>query len=125
MNLLLDTHVVLWWLDDPTQLSEAAREAISDPANDVLVSAATACEIAIKRSLGKLQAPRDLENVITACGFCGLPISLAHALATEQLHPHHRDPFDRLLIAQALIERATLITRDPLMAMYAVPIIKA
>ncbi len=125
MILLLDTHVVLWWLDNPLQLTDTARKAIAEPANEVLVSAATAWEIAIKRSLGKLQAPTDLEGAIITCGFRRLPITLAHALATEPLPPLHRDPFDRLLIAQAVMEGATLITRDPLMEMYSVPTIKA
>lgn len=125
MILLLDTHVLLWWLDDPALLTLAARDAISEPANDVLVSAATAWEIAIKRSLGKLQTPHDLQTAIRACGFHDLPITFAHALATEKLSPHHRDPFDRLLIAQAQLEAATLVTRDPVMTLYAIPILKA
>ena len=124
MILLLDTHAILWWLDDPTSLSAAAREAITDPENEVFVSAVSAWEIAIKRGLGKLDAPADFAITIETCGFQSLPITIAHGLATEQLPPHHRDPFDRMLIAQAQLENATLITRDPLIAMYQVPIIR-
>ena len=112
MKLLLDTHVVLWWLDDPLLLSPGAREAIFDPGNEVLVSAVDCWEIAIKRALGKLTAPRDLRGALQSCGFTELSISPAHALATETLPMHHRDPFDRLLVAQALLEQASLVSRD-------------
>ena len=124
MILLFDTHAILWWLEDPTSLSAAAREAITDPENEVFVSAVSAWEIAIKRGLGKLDAPGDFGIAIETCGFKSLPITISHGLATEQLPPHHRDPFDRMLIAQAQLENATLITRDPLIAMYQVPIIR-
>ncbi len=125
MKVLLDTHAVLWWLDDPAYLSIAAREVISEPTNLVLVSAASAWEIAIKRGLGKLIAPHDFVEAILGCGLQPLPISVTHALATENLPPHHRDPFDRMLIAQAFIEGATLVTRDPAILRYAVPTILA
>jgi PIN domain nuclease of toxin-antitoxin system len=125
MILLLDTHVVLWWLDSPTQLSVEARSAITEPGNDIFVSAVSAWEIAIKRRLGKLDAPSDLEAAILTCGFLPLPISITHAMATEKLPGHHRDPFDRMLIAQAIIESATLITRDLEIRQYDVPIIAA
>ena len=125
MKLLLDTHVVLWWLDDPGLLSKDAREAIAEPANEVFVSAVVAWEIAIKRGLGKLTAPPDLEAAIQACGFQQLPVSVAHALATESLPMHHRDPFDRMLIAQALAEGATIISRDPDIGNYGVSLLRA
>jgi len=95
MKLLLDTHVVLWWLDDQNLIAEEAVEAISEPENQVLVSAVTAWEIAIKRALGKLTAPHNLEAVIASAGFDQLPITLPHALGIEALPGHHRDPFDR------------------------------
>jgi PIN domain nuclease of toxin-antitoxin system len=123
MKLLLDTHIVLWWLDDPALLSSDARDAIADPANDVLVSAVVAWEIAIKRGLGKLTAPPDFEAAIQSAGFETLPITVAHALATESLPPHHRDPFDRMLVAQAQFENCTIVTRDPVLAQYGVPTI--
>jgi PIN domain nuclease of toxin-antitoxin system len=115
MNLILDTHVVLWWLDDPALIAE--------PANNVYVSAASAWEIAIKRGLGKLAAPSDFESAIDACGFRALPVTVAHALATERLPFHHRDPFDRLLVAQAQLEGAIVVTRDPVLSHYGVPVI--
>src|SRR5438552_10823375 len=104
MTLLLDTHVLLWWLDDPKQLSRQAKKAIQDGANSVYVSAAVAWEIAIKKALGKLDAPDDLEDVLAANRFLSLPITIPHALAVLALPNHHLDPFDRILIAQALHE---------------------
>lgn len=125
MNLLLDTHVVLWWLDDPVLLSEAARDAIAEPENAVFVSAVVAWEIAIKRGLGKLSAPADLKAAIQSSGFQQLPVTIAHALATESLPFHHRDPFDRMLIAQAICEGFTLVTRDSNISPYEVSVITA
>jgi PIN domain nuclease of toxin-antitoxin system len=100
MKLLLDTHALLWWLSDPGILSETALDAISEPGNDVLVSAVVAWEIAIKRGLGKLTAPADLLTEIAVSGLEVLPISMEHALMTGRLPNHHRDPFDRMLVAQ-------------------------
>lgn len=120
MKLLLDTHIVLWWLDDPTLLAEAARNAISDPDNDVFVSAVVAWEIAIKRGLGKLTAPPDFESAIEACGFIPMVITVEHALGVESLPLHHRDPFDRMLIAQSQLEDCTIVTRDSEFARYGI-----
>lgn len=125
MKLLLDTHTVLWWLDDPSVLSQTAREAIAEPGNEVLVSAAVCWEIAIKRRLNKLVAPADLRGALRSCGFIELNITPVHALATETLPAHHRDPFDRMLVAQAILEGATLVSRDPIMASYDIPTITA
>jgi PIN domain nuclease of toxin-antitoxin system len=125
MTLLLDTHVVIWWLEDSTQLAESAREAISDPDNDVLISVASAWEISIKRSLGKLSTPDDLEEAVPLNGFEWLDIRPRHAIAVEHLLFIHRDPFDRLLIAQAIVEDATIVTRDPNIAKYAVTLLEA
>ncbi len=113
MTLLLDTHVLLWWLDDPQFLSNAARDAIADGKNTVYISAAVAWEIAIKRSLGKLDAPDDLEAAMAVNRFLPLPVTIPHALAVHELPNHHRDPFDRLLIAQARHEGFRLASRDP------------
>ncbi len=125
MNLLLDTHVFLWAIDDSPNLSSAAREAILDGRNIVYVSSATAWEISIKRGLGKLKLPRgDYLEELRLHRFTPLDISTEHALAVEDLPPHHRDPFDRMLIAQALEERLTLVTRDHRMSLYDVKIIK-
>jgi PIN domain nuclease of toxin-antitoxin system len=125
MTLSLDTHVFLWWLDDPRLLSDAARQAISDGKNTVYVSAAVVWEIAIKRAIGKLDAPHDLEAVIAANRFLPLPITVPHALAVETLSDHHRDPFDRLLIAQARVEGLKFVSRDSHVARYQVPHIVA
>ena len=125
MNLLLDTHVLIWALcDDPT-LSPEARKAIVDGRNQVFVSAATAWEIAIKRALGKLQAPDNFEEELERHRFTPLSITCAHALATERLPSLHHDPFDRLLIAQAKLEKFVLVTRDKRIKKYGLPIIEA
>jgi PIN domain nuclease of toxin-antitoxin system len=121
MTLSLDTHAFLWWLDDPQLLSKAAREAIGDGKSTVYVSAAVAWEIAIKRALGKLDAPDDLEAAMAANRFLPLPVTIPHALAVEALANHHRDPFDRLLIAQANYEGLTFVSRDRHAAQYGVP----
>jgi PIN domain nuclease of toxin-antitoxin system len=125
MTLLLDTHTFLWWLDDPALLAESARKAIADGKNLVYVSAAVAWEIAIKRSLGKLNAPEDLEAAMAANRFLPLPVTVPHALAVASLPDHHRDPFDRLLIAQARHEGFQLVSRDPFMKLYDVPLLEA
>ncbi len=128
MNLLLDTHALLWWLGDPERLSEAARQAIAAPHTAVYVSAASAWEIAIKTALGRLAVPsntRDwLPQALVANRFTPLPITVDHALGVEHLPPHHADPFDRLLIAQALADDLTLVTSDPLLAPYGVPLLR-
>lgn len=124
MRLLLDTHALLWWLADE-DLTTQARDAIADPANLVVVSAASAWEISIKRALGKLAAPDDLEQQVQEGGFSPLPISIAHALAAGQLARHHEDPFDRMLIAQALAEGLTIVTRDKRFNDYGVPLLSA
>ena len=126
MNLLIDTHVLLWAVDDDPSLSRAARAAITDGHNVVFVSAATAWEITIKKALGKLQAPTGtyLEE-LRRHRFTPLDITTEHALAVETLPPHHADPFDRMLVAQAQVEKLTLVTRDARLKDYAVPIIWA
>ena len=120
MTLLLDTHVFLWWLDDPQLLSKAARKAISDGKNTVYISSAVIWEIVIKRGLGKLEAPSDLEAAMAANRFLPLPITIPHALAVQSLPDLHRDPFDRLLIAQASHEGFKLVSRDRHAASYGV-----
>jgi PIN domain nuclease of toxin-antitoxin system len=111
-RLLLDTHAVLWWLTDDPALSTPAREALADPVNEPFVSAASVWEIAVKRSLGKLTAPDDLPDRILEQGFSWLPVNDAHAWQVRDLPAHHRDPFDRLLIAQALVENFAVVTTD-------------
>lgn len=111
-RLLLDTHTVLWWLSDDPALSPTAREAIAAPSNEPLVSAASIWEIAIKRALGKLTAPDDLPDRIAEQGLGWLAVQPGHAWQVRALPAHHRDPFDRILIAQALIEQIPVITTD-------------
>ncbi len=123
MRYLVDTHVLLWALAADPRLSAGVRRAIRDPANDVFVSAASAWEIAIKRSLGKLQAPDDLEEQLDRARFSALPITIQHALVAGALGRHHGDPFDRVLIAQALVEHLTVVTRDPRFEPYGVPVL--
>lgn len=125
MSFLVDTHVLLWWFDDPAKLSDEARSVIANGKNTVFVSAVNAWEIAIKKALGKLEAPDNLEEVIADSRFSSLPITIAHALAISQLPFHHNDPFDRLLVAQATVEGLTLITRDDVLKMYGIPFIEA
>jgi len=121
-RLLVDTHALLWWLADDPQLSSAARDAIADPANEPLVSAASVWEIAIKCSLGKLRAPDELPQRISEEGFAWLPISAQHAWQVRDLPTHHADPFDRLLVVQALIERLPIITTDAHFGEYGVEV---
>ena len=125
MNLLLDTHVVLWAFSDPTRLSPQVREAIIDPRNHVLVSAATVWEVEIKRQLGKLDAPDGFAAQCGACGFDELPISFAHAQEAGSLPRHHDDPFDRMLIAQAMVEHLQIVTADSRFAEYDVGLLAA
>jgi PIN domain nuclease of toxin-antitoxin system len=125
VRLLLDTHPLLWWLADDPRLADPARSEIADPANDVFVSAASAWEIAIKAGIGKLSLPHDLEEQLAASSISPLPILVRHALAVRDLPEHHRDPFDRLLVAQARIEDLTIVTADPCIPRYDVSVLPA
>ncbi|MBW1996806.1 MAG: type II toxin-antitoxin system VapC family toxin [Deltaproteobacteria bacterium] len=125
MNLLLDTHVLLWWLDDNPILSEKAKRAISNPDNIVFISAAVIWEIRIKQALGKLVIPDNFLEVLTQESFEMLNITLYHADAIKELPFHHRDPFDRMLIAQAKVEGLTLVTRDRHLRKYKVEVLEA
>jgi PIN domain nuclease of toxin-antitoxin system len=112
VKVLLDTHILLWWLSADSDLPMLAEIAIADPDVEVMVSAATAWEIAIKRAAGRLDAPADLVGALEANDFGSLPISIVHARAGGELPDHHADPFDRILIAQAKAEGLTLISVD-------------
>lgn len=125
MRLLLDTHVVLWALVDDPRLAVGARAAISDGRNQIFVSAVNAWEISIKRSLGKLRVPDDLVEQVRRAGFEHLDITVAHALAVGDLPDHHRDPFDRMLVAQARAAGLMLVTRDAEIQRYDVPTLVA
>jgi PIN domain nuclease of toxin-antitoxin system len=125
MNLLLDTHVFLWAIDNSPELSQKARDAIENGNNVVFVSAATAWEIAIKKAIGKLKVPAgDYLEEIKLHRFTPLDITTEHALTIENLPPHHKDPFDRMLVAQAQVENLTLVTRDPRIKAYPVQVIE-
>ena len=122
---LLDTHVLLWFLGEPDRLSEPTRSLIENRGNRMLVSAATAWEIAIKRALGRLDCPANLEEILADQHFESLSISIAHALEVASLPLHHGDPFDRMLVAQALVEDCTIISRDKRVLQYDVPYVQA
>jgi len=124
MNLFLDTHVLLWWLDDDSSLSERARIAISNTDNLIVVSAAVIWEIRIKQALGKLKIVPDFFAVVKQQGFEMLSITSDHAYAVGDLPKYHRDPFDRILIAQAKLEGLTLVTHDAIFKKYEVPILQ-
>jgi Uncharacterized protein conserved in bacteria len=125
VRLLLDTHVLLWWLGELPRLGPAARAAIASPASEVHVSAVSAGEIALKKAFGKLTAPDDLHEQVVDSGFTELQLTIRHGLAMGGLPVHHKDPFDRLLIAQARVEGLTLVTADRAMSDYDVPILAA
>ncbi|MEU6218451.1 type II toxin-antitoxin system VapC family toxin [Streptomyces sp. NPDC047022] len=117
MRLLLDTHVVLWWLDDSPELSGEVKDLL-DTEPGVYVSAVTPWEIAIKQSLGKLDGPQDLAERVRDSQFSGLPVTAGHGVRAGRLPGHHRDSFDRILVAQAQIEGMTLVTRDKWIPQY-------
>lgn len=125
MILLLDAHVLLWWLADDPSLAPGARDAVADPANDAVVSAATIWEIEIKRALGKLEAPTGLVAAVELAGLTTLPITPLDAETAGGLPPHHRDPFDRMLIAQSIRLDAVLVSRDDAFARYGVDVLPA
>ncbi|MBV9552716.1 MAG: type II toxin-antitoxin system VapC family toxin [Alphaproteobacteria bacterium] len=124
MRLLLDTHVLIWWVIGEAALTTTAENAIRDPGNEVLVSAASAWEIATKHRIGKLPQAGPLalafEASITSQGFTGLPIAIHHGAAAGRLPGPHRDPFDRMLIAQALAESLTLVSNERVFDRYGV-----
>ena len=124
MKLLLDTNVVLWWQGDLSALSERVRVAMRT-ADAVYVSAASAWEAEIKRSLGKLSFPENFVDILAFNRFIQLPVTFEHAAAISALVMHHRDPFDRMLVAQALVEGCTLVTADRTLGGYGVPVLDA
>jgi PIN domain nuclease of toxin-antitoxin system len=123
VKILLDTHALLWWMESDNRLSIQARRAIAEPTTQVLVSAGSLWEIAIKHRSGKLKAPNlvnDFQKELDTAGFIELPISAKHAVRAALLPTNHKDPFDRVLIAQAEIENIPIVTRDPLFDDYGV-----
>ena len=129
MNVLVDTHVWIWSLADPSRLSAESRSLLSSSRNVIYLSAASAWELAIKAALGKIELPEPVETYVPTRmarqGITALPITHAHALRVSALPPHHRDPFDRLLVAQALVERLPILTADTAFDRYDVEVIRA
>jgi PIN domain nuclease of toxin-antitoxin system len=124
MRVLLDTHAFLWWISDDPQLTAAARQIVENIDNTLYLSAASGWEIAIKARLGKLRLPADVQGYvaeqISINTIQVLPIEMSHALQVFTLPDHHRDPFDRMLVAQGQIEQLPILTADPLIAQYPV-----
>ncbi len=122
---MLDAHAVLWWLANDPQLSDQARRAIADPANDILVSAASIWEIEVKRAAGRLEAPAELIEDLEHSHVNALPTTALDAVAAARLPMHHKDPFDRMLVAQARRLDAVIVSRDRAFAAYDVPVLLA
>jgi PIN domain nuclease of toxin-antitoxin system len=118
VKILLDTHLILWWCAGDPSLPEQARELIRDPANTVFVSAVSLWEIWLKQSLGKLRLPEDFETRLAAEELENLPLTAAHTRQVTRLPWHHRDPFDRMLVAQAQLERLVLLSADEAVGRY-------
>jgi PIN domain nuclease of toxin-antitoxin system len=118
LRILLDTHLLLWWLDGSGSLSAEARETIRDPENTVFVSAVSLWEMWLKQSLGKLRLPVDFSERLAGEPFESLPLTAAHTRPVSLLPWHHRDPFDRMLVAQAQVENLVLLTADGLLSAY-------
>lgn len=121
MRLILDTHILLWWWDDSPRLPGELRELIADAEHEVFVSAVSIAEIAVKRSLGRLEVDEDFAAGLDHDGFVELPLRANHGGRLALLPLLHRDPFDRMLVAQAQAEGATLITVDGMVKQYDVP----
>lgn len=112
MRALVDSHIAVWWLADPARLSSNARRVITDPGNEIYLSAASVWELGLKIARGRLLMPTDFVDVLRTDGFADLPVGVDHAEASLSLPRRHGDPFDRLLIAQAMLEDLVLITSD-------------
>lgn len=124
MRLLLDTHILLWWLSADPALPAAAKAAISDPNSEVFVSAASVWEIAIKQALGRLVFPvAEMSAILAEAGFTPLGIDVEHAVRAGSLPPYHNDPFDRMLIAQAQHEGLTIVSVDAMVRRYALAVL--
>ena len=127
MTLIIDTHCWLWWLTEPHRLAKEALAVLKNPDNIVLLSSVSSWEIAIKYSLGKLRLPEPPESFVPSRmerdGLASLPVHHSHTLMTASLPYHHRDPFDRLLVAQAIVERIPIMTVDPNIGLYDVEVV--
>ena len=125
MKCLIDSHVVVWWLDDPGKLSTRARQLLADGRNTLYISTASVWELGLKIATGKLQMREDYIDLLKTDGFAFLDITLRHVEAVHQLPLHHRDPFDRLLVPQAIEEDLLFVTRDRWISAYNLPTLEA
>jgi PIN domain nuclease of toxin-antitoxin system len=125
VKILCDSHVLVWWLSKPQELSARARAAIADPENDVFFSAASIWELGLKIAKGKLTIPADYVRHLREGGLSELPVRVDHADKATELPALHGDPFDRMLVAQAALEGLVLVTRDAAIREYAVPVLEA
>jgi PIN domain nuclease of toxin-antitoxin system len=121
--MIVDTHAALWFLEGDRRLSETARALIEDATIERRLSAVSVWEVAVKRSLGKLKAAADFHRLLYRQGLSALPVTDAHALLIAELPFHHRDPFDRMLVAQALAERMSILSVDPRLRAYDVTVV--
>lgn len=118
MRYLLDTNILIWWLNDDKNLSQTARKIIKDPRNTIFISSVSTWEITLKESKNKIIIPNNLHQTLTDSNFIQLPINIKHTFEISKLKPIHQDPFDRLLLAQAKLENLTLLTHDKLLTKY-------
>lgn len=125
MRLLLDSHVIVWWSAYPSRLQAKTRDLITRPENEVFISAASTWELGLKMALGKLRLPADYTTQLLQQGLDELPVRVVHTVRAAQLPLLHNDPFDRLLIAQALVESLVLVTTDRQIVRYDVPVLDA
>jgi PIN domain nuclease of toxin-antitoxin system len=125
VKLLLDSHAFLWWIMDRPRLTDHAGDEISDRGNTVLISAATIWELEIKRASGRLEFDVDLPHEVARRSFTPLPVTSEHGVTAARLPPHHSDPFDRMLVAQAQIEGLTIVTSDRIISRYDVAVMPA
>ncbi len=123
MRILLDSHTLLWWMDDPAKLLPSARAAIADPANEVFASAASIWELGLKVSKGKLRLPLSFHETLRDHGIGALPFTVRHAVESITLPAIHGDPFDRALVAQCRLESLTFATRDGMLSGYGIAIL--
>ena len=125
MKYLVDTHIFIWWMKQDKRIKKEIKSILQDPQNYIYLSIATVWEIVIKKKIGKLKIPHDWKVTLKESNFLLLPISLEHVYKLENLPLHHRDPFDRMLVSQAIVENATLITGDNKLWQYDVALLKA
>lgn len=123
-GFLLDTQIFIWWMEKSPRLSNELLKLLNDPQDQILLSVASVWEMVIKKGKKKLKTPKDIEGGIKASGFSILPIEISHVLAVEKLPLYHKDPFDRVLVAQAQAENLTLITSDQKIWKYSINILK-